>query len=48
LSFDRILNGTQVTDWGSADRVHLNRAGCSLIAEEFLAAVGYPVFEDDD
>jgi lysophospholipase L1-like esterase len=47
LTFDRVLNGTQVTDWGLADRVHLNRAGSVMIAEEFLAAVGFAVFEDD-
>ncbi len=48
LTFDRVLNGTQVTDWGLTDRVHVNRAGSVMIAEEFLAAVGFAVFEDDD
>jgi lysophospholipase L1-like esterase len=45
--FHRVLGGTTNTDW-SLDRVHLNRAGSALAAEEFLAAIGFEVFEDDD
>jgi hypothetical protein len=45
-ALDRVLPGTSPGDWGSGFR--LNRAGSALVTEEFLGAIGFEVFEDDD
>ena len=46
-AFDRVLVGTQASDWGLPNRLHLNRFGSALLAEEFLGAIGFEVFDDD-
>ena len=45
--FDRVLSGTQPQDWGLPNRLQLNRFGSALVAEEFLGAIGFEVFDDD-
>lgn len=45
-SLDRVLPGTTPSDWGAG--FHLNAAGSTLLTEEFLGAIGFEVFEDDD
>ncbi len=45
-ALNRVLPGTQPLDWGTG--LTLNSAGSALISEEFLGAVGFEVFEDDD
>lgn len=45
--FDRVLSGTQPQDWGLPNYLQLNRFGSALIAEEFLGAIGFEVFDDD-
>ncbi len=45
-ALNRVLPATQPSDWGTGST--LNAAGSALISEEFLGAVGFEVFEDDD
>lgn len=45
-ALDRVLSCTIPGDWGNT--FTLNRAGSALLAEEFLGAIGFEVFEDDD
>jgi hypothetical protein len=45
-ALNRVLPGTHPSDWGTG--FTLNGAGSALVTEEFLGAVGFEVFEDDD
>ena len=45
-ALNRVLTCTNPSDWGTG--YCLNRFGSAVISEEFLGAVGFEVFEDDD
>jgi hypothetical protein len=45
-ALNRVLPGTHPSDWGTG--FTLNGACSALVTEEFLGAVGFEVFEDDD